>query len=527
MIINHLTMNSEKPQDLENPQFDKSSALFYQEVSNDNQFSVLENQQYLSEELKSIQTAALAEKYNINQRALMKKIDLCLIPPFCILFFVSYLNKASFGFCLIDNISVSLKTDTVTLAGAYAAFFAPYLFFQAFSNVILKYIRPHFWISVTVLIYGCVGIGSAYVKDLPAFIGCQFVHGLFQSGTETAIYYILSHYYQKLEAQRRFSLIYTSSSIGGILTSVINLGATEHLDGMNGLENWRWLLLIEGAITLVAAVILFFTFPDFPEGARFFDDNETIFIVKKLELYGGKSGYNLNFGISETLKCLIDPLIFLPAILSFFVSFVAYSVNLLEPASLARVGYVGVKASKLTAIVWVVTLVWILINAFLSDRVKIRFPFFIFNCIIIFIGTILYLSNLQLHQHPKIKLAASVLLFMGSYAALPILICWSSMNLCGHLRKSIGISLEISLGSLGGLISYWVFVGKATKYTSGFIITCVFSVVSIILALVYTIYIKKLNLKKRNASYKEDFDKLSERSKIIYGDKDPHFDYMY
>lgn len=482
---------------------------------------------YLGEELKKLRVQALAEQYDINTKYFTRRVDMFVIPPFCLLSLISFMNKLSFGLCLVDGIQAGVHLSFSDLAGAYAAFFAPYMFFQFFSNLILKRIRPHFWISITVLCYGGIGIGTGYVRSLGALTACQFLHGLFQSGTETAVYYILAHYYEREQAQRRFSIIYSMSCIGGLFSTLINYGAEVHLDKVNGLEDWRWLLIIEGAVTMFSAALLFFILPDFPEGARFFNDNETLFLIKKLEVYGGKSGYNIKSTWKEVLHSAIDPLILLPALMSFGVSFLVYGITLLQPLAYTSLGYTGAEGSKRVTVSWLVAFLWCIIAGFASDFAKIRFPFYFFSCLLSLVGGAILIARKHPDFHDLMKYADTMLIFIGGQGASPLIICWSSLNLGGHLRKSLGISMDIAFGSLGGLVAFWAFVNLKASYKQGYYISISFLSFSIFTGIIYLLVLFRANRIKRTSAYKEKWDKHSERSKIILGDRSPAFDYMY
>ena len=49
------------------------------------------------------------------------------------------------------------------------------------------------------------------------------------------------------------------------------------LNMVHGLESWRWIFIIEGAITAGCAILFFFIIADFPEEARFLNANERTF----------------------------------------------------------------------------------------------------------------------------------------------------------------------------------------------------------------------------------------------------------
>ena len=49
-----------------------------------------DNDLLLSLKEKNEKVSQLAEEYNINHKKLMWKIDLCVVPPFCLLYFLAF-----------------------------------------------------------------------------------------------------------------------------------------------------------------------------------------------------------------------------------------------------------------------------------------------------------------------------------------------------------------------------------------------------------------------------------------------------
>ncbi len=63
------------------------------------------------------------------------------------------------------------------------------------------------------------------------------------------------------------------------------------MDGAAGLEGWRWIFILEGILTVVVAVIAFFTIYDFPDTAGFLTPEERAWVVHRLKYQGSeKSG---------------------------------------------------------------------------------------------------------------------------------------------------------------------------------------------------------------------------------------------
>ncbi len=47
------------------------------------------------------------------------------------------------------------------------------------------------------------------------------------------------------------------------------------MDGIAGLEGWRWIFILEGLFTVLVGVASFWVIQDFPETAKFLSETES------------------------------------------------------------------------------------------------------------------------------------------------------------------------------------------------------------------------------------------------------------
>jgi hypothetical protein len=79
-----------------------------------------------------------------------------------------------------------------------------------------------------------------------------------------------------------------------------------NINGSSGLQGFRWLFIIEGLITLVSAVVLFFFLPDYPSRARWLSEDDKRFAEDRLKDMGG--GYNRDHASrKEILETFFNP----------------------------------------------------------------------------------------------------------------------------------------------------------------------------------------------------------------------------
>ncbi|GMM38238.1 hypothetical protein DASC09_055770 [Saccharomycopsis crataegensis] len=381
--------------------------------------------------------------------------------------------------------------------------------------------------TISVLFYGALVLASGFVKSYSGYVVCEFFHGVFQSGCDSAVFYILAHYYERRESQKRISYLYSTQHIAILVNNVVCYGINLHMHNRYGLETWRWLLIIQGSITMGTSIILFFVLPDFPEGMRFFTNNETLFIVKKLEVYFGKSGYNISFSREDVTETLKDPMIWLPGITAMFLGCVTYVFTFIETISFSFAGYSLEGAMERATYTWIVGFFYILITGHMSDYFGKRSPFIIASSIFSLYGLLVLRYADYLSLRNAWRYSTNFLIACGSYSAFPHFIGWATFNLCGHLRRSVATSLMISLSDLSGLYGLFVLLNNNAELTKATTVGYIWEIVAIVLVFGYVFLVYHENKKKRSAEYKDNFHSLSERKKISMGDKNPSFDYMY
>lgn len=72
---------------------------------------------------------------------------------------------------------------------------------------------------------------------------------LTDSACKPGCLYYLSAWYTRKELVTRTALLYSGSLLSGAFSGLIAAGITNGLDGAKGLSAWRWLFIVEGAIT--------------------------------------------------------------------------------------------------------------------------------------------------------------------------------------------------------------------------------------------------------------------------------------
>lgn len=89
-------------------------------------------------------------------------------------------------------------------------------------------------------------------------------------------------WYCRHEIQLRQALFFSAASVAGAFSGLLAFGIAK-MDGVGGLEGWRWIFILEGIVTVLVAIMAYFTLFDFPDTASFLTEEERAFVVFRLK----------------------------------------------------------------------------------------------------------------------------------------------------------------------------------------------------------------------------------------------------
>ena len=96
----------------------------------------------------------------------------------------------------------------------------------------------------------------------------------------------------------------------------------------------------------------------------------------------------------------------------------------------------------------------VLLSAFISDKYKCRGYVNATNFLLSVVGFIV----LETTEAPVVRYIGTFLVAMGAFSAIAISIAWNSNNIRGSpTKRAVGIALQNSAGSFGGVIGSFVY----------------------------------------------------------------------
>ena len=456
---------------------------------------------------------------SISERKLITKIDLRVIPVLSIMYLLAFLDRTNIANAEIFGLVKDLKLKGIQYNTALTIFFVPYIVFEIPSNILLKRLKPHVWLSLCMFMFGVVTVCQGLVQNYSGLLTTRFFLGLFETGMFPGSFYLISMWYKRHEAQKRYTFFFASTTLagafGGLLASAIG-----KMNGLRGYLGWRWIFILEGTLTAVVAIVFFFLIPDFPEETKWLTEEERAFIKARLQDDQGKSALERRITLQDVLRCFKDYKIFLGGFMYFGLIVPAYGYAFFAPSIIKSYGYSNIQTQLHSVPPWATAFGFSMLVAFFSDRLRHRFLFAIIPIAIAIAGFAILITT---HHNRHLEYGALFMVTSGTYSAMPIIICWFTMNLGGHHRRAVGAAWQIGFGNIGGIIATYAFLASDAKsfYHTGYSICISFICLSALSCCLYLVAVVSQN-QNRDKTHVV----MTDYEKTERGDLSPDYRYI-
>lgn len=321
-------------------------------------------------------TDIASQQFSRDERRILRNVDLHLIPPFALLYLLNFLDRTSVSNAVLVGMEEEIGLHGSQYNVGLALFFIGYSLFAAPSNYCLQKTSPRFWLSTIMGIWGVVMTSTGVIKDFAGFASVRILLGVTEAGMLPGISFTLTKWYKKEELQTRQALFYCSACIagafGGLLAWVIS-----KMDNKGNLSGWRWIFILEGALTILVAVSSYLFLPSYPNNATFLKKHEREFITKRVNTIRAQRHVNRDYnkpGWYWVLLSVTDWQVWIHTVIYFSLHCVVYGLSLVLPSIMNNFGYSKSLSLLLTVPVYVSASCCSIVLASLSDKLRLRSP---------------------------------------------------------------------------------------------------------------------------------------------------------
>lgn len=125
---------------------------------------------------------------------------------------------------------------------------------------------------------------TALAQNFTGLLLTRFFLGITEAPYYPGAVYILSLFYNRKELATRIAILYTGNILATAFAGLIAAGIFHGLDDVAGIAGWRWLFILQGAVTFVIAVVGFFLLPDTPLTTKWLTPEERQLAHNRIEM---------------------------------------------------------------------------------------------------------------------------------------------------------------------------------------------------------------------------------------------------
>ncbi|KAG7445010.1 MFS general substrate transporter [Guyanagaster necrorhizus] len=398
----------------------------------------------------------------VDERKLLRKIDIALVPWLSFLYLLSFLDRTSIGNAKLYHLEADLQITDKQYLLALTVFFFSYALFEVPSNVFLKRFRPSLWLSSLMLLWGIMMTVQGLVHNFGGLLGMRWMLGMFEACLYPGVNFYLSCWYKRTEFGLRAAVFFSAATVSGAFGGLL-AAAISNMDGVGGKPAWAWIFILEGVLTVVAALASFWIIQDFPDTAKFLSEAERTVVVRRLQADSQFSATGEKFKLKYIKQSLLDWKTWFGMMIFAGSAMPLYAFSLFLPSIINELGYTATRANLLTVPIYVFACLVTCVVGFFGDRWGRRGYL---NMVFFSLGAAGYIILIASRSGP-LSYFAAYLATCGIFPVVPNTVAWFSNNIEGTYKRGVTLGMLISLNLNGAVSSNVYRASDKPWYTLG------------------------------------------------------------
>ncbi|KIN00512.1 hypothetical protein OIDMADRAFT_200096 [Oidiodendron maius Zn] len=446
-----------------------------------------------------------------EERAVVRKFDRKLVLFVALLYMLSFLDRSNIGNAKIAGLDEDLHLDSDKYEWVITAFYIAYICFE-WMSVLWKIVPPHIYVTIIVLSWGITASLQSVSTSFAGLLILRTLLGIGEAGF-TGIPFYLSFFFKREELALRTGFFISAAPLATSFASTL-AWAIIKLGKYSPIAPWRLLFLLEGFPSVLVAVVAWHAIPDSPETASYLTKREKR--VAKLRLRKEKDPNIAKSGLNarEMLAALLDPKSYLTALMFFFTNMAFSSLPVFLPTIIRSMGHSVLVSQALSAPPYLLSFLLVILTAYISDRVRTRWPFVLFHALLSASGYAFIAIAGAMGWGIWWRYAGIYPAAVGFFSVITIIITWTINNQESESSRGTGFAMLQLIGQMGPLVGTRLYPDShAPLYISG-MSTCAAAMVLVaVLALVLRFYLARLNKKAL-----EGYGKIAEEGRTLVSD---------
>ncbi|RWA07245.1 hypothetical protein EKO27_g7866 [Xylaria grammica] len=500
---------------------DKAKVIFCENVSN---AAPLDSNGLTEDEVGFLENFSDARR-----KALLRKIGFRLVPMLGLLYLQSNTDRTNIGNAKIEGLPETLCLSTLQYNTCLGIFFVPCTLLEIPSNLALKrFARLSYYIGALTISWSVVLTLTGIVRNYQGLLVARLFLGIAEAGFFPGAILIISTWYDRHELATRIAIFYLAAALAGAFSCLLAYLIVK-LDGLGGLEGWRWIFIIEGLATLLLGCATPWLLLDSPERTTILSEDEKRYLrLRKIIQDGGRGvqekGQKLTWAIIKTIP--LDWKLYLAVVIYWTNNATNDAIKFTLPRILKNMGYTSANSQLLSIPPYIAGTISAYIACRYSDRLSCRMPFILGAQLFVTTGFALLVRFGGHLDRIAESYVAVFIACLGFYPITPNVAAWVSNNLAGSAKRAAGIAFMLMLSNTAGLVGSYIYKDEEKPtYPTGYGVSLALSLVGIIGTLLMELLLWRVNVRDSKMTEEEIRAKWSDQELADMGDKSPLLKY--
>lgn len=395
----------------------------------------------------------------------VSKVKWRILPLFVVMFIVNYIDRVNISF-IKEQLGSELGIGDLAYGFGAGLFFWGYALLEVPANLALERLGARRWLTIIAVTWGLLATGLAFVRNEYEFYALRFALGAAEAGFFPGVVYYFTRWLPSAERGKAMAIFLSGSAIATIISGPLS----SYLLQLNvpGLQPWQWMIVFEGAFSVLMAGVLWLLLDSHISDARWLSPGERTSLEQTLEAERARSARP---GPVDKLALLTSPIVLGFCGVYFAIQLTIYAVTFWLPTIIKEMlatpgphgGLLGVtedfvrwlgytepkavavmSAGFLNSLPWIVSVFGMIAAAYAAARWKNQQAW---------VATALVIAGLGMlvagHSTPAVAFGAICFAALGFKSAASLFWPIPQQNLDPRIAAA-GIALINSLGNLGG-----------------------------------------------------------------------------
>lgn len=394
-----------------------------------------------------------------QERAVLRKIDLWVLPVVLMVYFLQQLDKSSLSYTSVFGIVSATNLVGSQYSWLNSIVYVAQLIWQPVSSYLIVKLPIAKYLSVNVLMWGIAVACTSAATEFKGLMTGRFFLGLFEAMVAPSFITITQMWWRRREQTLRLSAWYAMNGVTGMVGSLLSWGLG-HIEG--SLQPYQVIFLFIGLLTVLCSPIVFFVLPDSPTKAKFLTREEKIVALERLRA-NNQGTESKEWKWSQCWDTLFDFKTYLWFALLFLCAVPSGGIAAFGPLIIQGFGFNQFNTILFNIPFATMQVIVTLLSAYISTKIKLKWPVIAFLTLPPIAGSsALY----ALGRGPELRNR-----LLGCYYVLsfftgiqPMLYAWSAQNTAGHTKKLCTTAIVFIAQCAGNIVGPLLYTTEDKPY---------------------------------------------------------------